>query len=229
MTRFVLVRHGETLDNRAGVLQGQAGKPLSDLGHRQAQRLAQRLAPFAFDACWSSDQDRARETAEHLVAPHGLVPLYVKALREVFVGTWQGLTSAQVLSQYPEEHAAWSRGEDIPRGGGERYEDVAIRCAAQLASIAEAFPHGTVLVVSHGAALRSAVHRLLGLPLGALGGLHNASLSVFDYLAGEPDRTVQHQAFRSATKTHVLHVWNDTGHELDPAEDALAKLLPRKP
>lgn len=228
MTRFVLVRHGETEDNRAGILQGQGGKPLSDVGHRQAARLAKRLAPFQFDACWCSDQERARETAAHLVEPHELVPLYVKALREVYVGTWQGLTGAQIFEKYPEEHAAWARGEDIARGGGERYEDVAIRCAAQLGAISEAFPTGTVLVVSHGAALRSATHRLLGLPLGALGGLHNASLSVFDYLAGEPDRSLQHQAFQSATNTHVLHVWNDTGHELDPAEDALAKLLPRK-
>lgn len=216
MTRMVLVRHGETEDNRAGVLQGQAGKPLSEEGHRQAKRLAERLAPFRFDACWSSDLPRARETAEHLVARHELVPLYVQALREVFVGTWQGKTPDQVKLEFPDEHAAWARGEDIPRGGGESYEDVAVRCGAALGQIAEAAPTGNVLVVSHGAALRATVHRLLGLPWGALGSLYNASLCVFDYATGPTART------------HVLHVWNDTGHVMGEEEDALGSLLPRK-
>lgn len=221
MTRLVLVRHGETEDNRAGVLQGQAGKPLSDEGHRQAKRLAQRLASFRFDACYSSDLPRARETAEHLVTPHELVPLYVRALREVFVGTWQGKTPEQVKIELPEEHAAWQRGEDIARGGGESYQDVAIRCGAALGQIAEAFPGGHVLVVSHGAALRATIHRLLGLPWGSLGSLYNASLCVFDFHAVAPEEG-------RGPKTHVLHVWNDTGHEMNPDEDALCSLLPRK-
>lgn len=225
MTRMVLVRHGETEDNRAGVLQGQAGKPLSAEGHRQAKRLAERFAAFRFDACYSSDLPRARETAEHLVAPHELVPLYVRALREVYVGSWQGKTPAQVKLEFPDEHAAWSRGEDIARGGGESYEDVAVRCGAALGQIAEAFPTGHVLVVSHGAALRATVHRLLGLPWGALGSLYNASICVFDFVGTPPAEDAEVSV---GPKTHVLHVWNDTGHEMNPEEDALCGLLPRK-
>lgn len=217
MTRFVCVRHGETLENRAGILQGQGGGPLSERGHAQAKRLAERLAPFVLDACYSSDQPRARETTEHLIAPHELTPLYVRALREVFVGTWQGKTPAQVALELPEEHAAWLRGEDIPRGGGERYEDVAIRVGACLGQIAEAFPNGHVLIVSHGAALRATVARLLGLSLLGLGGLHNASLSVFDYNV-DPERP---------NHPHCMHVWNDTGRA-DDMEDVLSALLRRR-
>lgn len=220
MTRFVLIRHGETLENRAGILQGQAGGPLSEVGHEQARRVGARLAPFRFDACYSSDQPRARETAEHVIASHELVPLYVRALREVFVGTWQGKTPGQVEAEFPEEHAAWMRGEDIPRGGGERYEDVAVRVGAALGQIAEAFPEGHVLIVSHGAALRATVQRLLGVPFAALGGLQNASLSLFDYHPTSEDV--------AANKPHCLHVWNDTGHMPDGTEDALCHLLRRK-
>ena len=225
MTRMVLIRHGETEDNRAGVLQGQAGKPLSEVGHAQARRLAQRLAPFRFDACWTSDQPRARETAEHLVAVHDLVPLITRGLREVYVGTWQGKTPGEISEEYPEQYAAWMRGEDIARGGGETYEEVSVRCGAALGSIAEAYPDGVVLIVSHGAALRSTMQRLLGLPLGALGGLHNTSISVFDYVVDGQKFSGDRHAWHD---THTLHVWNDTGHVLPDDEDALGSLLPRK-
>jgi broad specificity phosphatase PhoE len=63
MTRFVVVRHGETLWNLAGRVQGHADSELSPAGRAQAEALARRLAREPFDMLVSSDLGRAMATA----------------------------------------------------------------------------------------------------------------------------------------------------------------------
>lgn len=164
-TRLLLVRHGETDDNRNLVFQGQLGVGLNALGRDQASRLAARLAPAAERPAvlYTSDLDRARETAEILGAALGLEPTRDPDLREVYLGAWQGLSYAEIAERFPDEWAAWRAGKDIRRGGGETYAELGERVARSMARIASAHPGATSLVVSHGAALKSFVARVLGL------------------------------------------------------------------
>mgnify|MGYP001616981591 CR=1 FL=1 len=64
MTRFLLVRHGETPWNDQARYQGQEDIPLSEQGWAQAEHLAERLASESIDAIYASDLARARDTAQ---------------------------------------------------------------------------------------------------------------------------------------------------------------------
>lgn len=89
-------------------------------------------------------------------------------LRELHLGAWQGLTSEQARERFPDEHAAWRAGADIPRGGGETYGQAGERAAAAVACHMDAVPAGgTLVAVTHGGTARAALGVLLGLPAAA--------------------------------------------------------------
>ena len=89
-----LARHGETDWNREGRFQGHADPPLNGTGRAQAAQLAAGLADVELSAVYSSPLRRALETARVVAAAHELEAVALDALREVDVGSWQGLTRA---------------------------------------------------------------------------------------------------------------------------------------
>lgn len=210
-TRLILVRHGETEDNRRQVFQGQLGRGLNALGREQAGRLAARLSGAAERpaAIVCSDLERARETAEILGAALGLVPTLDPDLREVHLGRWQGLSHAEIAERFPDEWAAWRAGQDIRRGGGETYAELGVRVSRSLSAIADARPGATVLAVSHGAALKSFVAHVLG--------LGSAGMRAFRVQANTGVTVVER-----AEGSWRLLVWNDEAHLRDAVLAMLA-------
>jgi probable phosphoglycerate mutase len=208
-SRLILVRHGETDDNRNGVFQGQLGEGLNALGRKQAARLAARLSaadPPA--ALYTSDLARARETAAILGDALGFSPVPDPDLREVYLGGWQGLSYAEIAERFPEEWAAWRAGKDVRRGGGETYAELGDRVSRSMLRVAEAHPGQAAVVVSHGAALKSFVARVLGLGAEGMRAFRvqgNTGVSVVERDEG----------------LYRLLVWNDEGH----LHDAVLALL----
>ena len=145
MTTILLARHGETEWNRIGRYQGWADPPLNDTGREQAVALAEQLRATPFDAVYSSDLRRARETAEIVAAPHGVPVVVEPGLREVNVGEWSGLTRAEVERRFPG-------GE---RPGGETREEHSARVLAAAERIARRHPGERILLVSHGGTMRA--------------------------------------------------------------------------
>jgi probable phosphoglycerate mutase len=181
-TTLILLRHGETEWNLSGRWQGQAADtPLTELGREQARIVAGRLRSYPISAIYSSDLVRAFETAQIVGELLGVAPLVDPALRESDIGAWTGLTWDQIVVRYPDEVAAMMAGQEVRRGGGESYGELQARLAAAAANIAARHPGQTVLLVSHGAALRSLVAHALDASLVqmhriAIGG--NTALSV---------------------------------------------------
>jgi probable phosphoglycerate mutase len=110
-TRILLARHGETEWNRVGRWQGHADQPLNEAGRLQASELAERLAGDGITAVYSSDLARARETADAVADRLGLEVVEDEGLREIDVGSWSGLTRAEVERRFPEGYARWLQGE----------------------------------------------------------------------------------------------------------------------
>lgn len=179
---MVLWRHGQTSWNVERRFQGTTDIPLTETGVAQARRAARLLAALGPDAIVSSDLSRAAGTAAELAALTGLQPRFYQALRETYAGVWQGLTSDEIRERHGAEYAAWKRGEPVRRGGGELETEVAERAApVVLNEVDKLSEDGTLVVVSHGGAIRVTIGRLLGLPPShweSLGGLSNCCWSV---------------------------------------------------
>ena len=155
MSTILLVRHGETDWNRESRFQGHADPPLNELGREQARALAERLAGEPVAAVYASPLQRARETAEIVGSHLGLAVDTVEELREVDVGSWSGLTRAEIAERFPEAFARWL---DFGPGweDGETYEQMGERVLAALRGLAERHPGALVLVVTHGGPVRAA-------------------------------------------------------------------------
>ena len=150
MATILLARHGETDWNREGRWQGWADPPLNETGREQARALAEELRHTPFDAVYSSDLRRAHETAEIVAAPHRVAVVVDSGLREIDVGSWSGLTRAEITARFP----------DGKRPDGETHEQQATRVRAAVTRIARTHPGGRVLVVGHGGTIRS-IHDLI--------------------------------------------------------------------
>ena len=153
MTRILLARHGETDWNRVGRWQGQADPPLNDAGRGQAAELAERLAGDGIGAIYSSDLVRASQTARVVADRLGLAVVEDQGLREIDVGSWSGLTRAEVEQRFPEGYARWLGGE--LGHDGETREELTERVVGAVERIAAGHPSETILVVTHGGAIRA--------------------------------------------------------------------------
>ena len=163
MTTIVLVRHGETEWNRAGRWQGHADVPLSPIGRQQARLLADHLQEqgVRFDHVYASDLGRALETAQ-IVAAALRVPVHpLIELREMHIGGWSGLTSAEIRAAHPDQWALREAGGDFQRGGhGETWAAFCIRIGKVLDHLVTTHPNERLLIVTHGGSIRALLQHL---------------------------------------------------------------------
>ena len=164
MTTILLARHGESDWNRDRRWQGHADRPLSDLGREQASELADRLATTELDAIYSSDLERARETAAIVAEPHRLPVQELSELREVDVGSWSGLTRAEAEELFPEAFRRWTAGGE-GWDDGETYERLSERVLGAVLAIARRHPQDRVLIVAHGGSIRAVHAAALGVDI----------------------------------------------------------------
>jgi broad specificity phosphatase PhoE len=158
---ILLARHGESDWNHTKRWQGFADRPLTDRGRRQAAELADRLADTELDAVYSSDLQRARDTAEVVARSKGLEVRTTPDLREVDVGSWSGLTRAEAEARYPETYARWLEGGEGWEDG-ETYERLSKRVEKAIQRIAGEHDGQRVLVVAHGGTIRAIHANALG-------------------------------------------------------------------
>ena len=184
--RLVLWRHGQTLWNAENRHQGQIDIPLNDVGREQARHAAQTLLAMKPTHVIASDLERAFETGQILADLAGVSLSTDERLRETFAGEWQGMTRDEIVAKYPADYAAWGGDSEIRPGGGETRWEVSQRVVAAIEDALLKIPAGgTLVVASHGGALRSALGRLLGLDprqWTILGVLANAQWSVLSEL-----------------------------------------------
>ncbi|MFC4121985.1 histidine phosphatase family protein [Nonomuraea zeae] len=167
MTDLVLVRHGETVWHAENRYAGLSDIDLTARGLDQAARLAGWASEAGLTGVWASTLSRARITAEASAGQAGLTVRVDARLRELDFGEGDGLTSAEMQARFPEARAAFESDPAAhPLPGGEDPHQAAARFVEALHDIAAAHRGGRVLVVAHTTAIRLALCRLIGVPLG---------------------------------------------------------------
>jgi len=164
MLHLLLVRHGETDWNAQHRYQGQSDLPLNQLGIEQARRLARRLQPQKIDLVFSSDLQRALQTAEILTSSREIKLQTDPRLREMNFGMLEGHTFDEALERWPEMIASWLDDYNQPPEGGERIDKFIQRVSEFFAEIRQNCDEKTVLVVAHGGPLREIIQSMLGQP-----------------------------------------------------------------
>lgn len=166
--RLVLARHGQTPANVGRVLDTRLPGPgLTDLGRAQAEALGHELAGAdapPVTAVHHSAARRAGETAALACAPLGLVPRRVEGAYEVQVGVLEGRNDEAAIEEFGAVFSSWLAG-DLDRAfpEGESGHAVLGRLVPAIDEIRAAHDEGgTVVLVSHGAALRLLAPVLVG-------------------------------------------------------------------
>jgi len=189
--RIIIWRHGRTEWNVIDRYQGQADIPLDEVGYAQAIQAAEVLAAYRPSRVYSSDLTRCYQTAEMLAQRVGLDITTDKRLREIHVGSWEGLLGEEIRAADPELARRLWAGEEVRRSPtGESPSKVAERMVEALTEIAEAAEdQSTVVVVTHGLAGRVGACKFVGLPFDEwrrLGGLSNCAwVSIGRHRSGE--------------------------------------------
>jgi probable phosphoglycerate mutase len=153
---LLIVRHGESVANAEGRMQGQRDYPLSEAGQRQAAQLGRFLAAagLRFDAAYTSPLTRARETALALTTALGMPEAEpAPELLELNAGNLQGLTQAEIAEGFPGfMNRALTQLGDFSEYGGESYEDVQARVRSLVQRWHASHRHlqHRILAVAHG-------------------------------------------------------------------------------
>ncbi len=154
---LTLVRHGRTVANAGGLLQGRVDHPLDDLGRRQAAAVAASLVDV--DVVVSSPLARARATAEAIASTHG-IDVHVD---ERFIELDYGDYDQRPLSSIPASTwAEWQADPEFAPPGGERLLDLRQRVWPALESWAPTAQDQHLVVVSHVSPMKAAVQWALG-------------------------------------------------------------------
>jgi broad specificity phosphatase PhoE len=189
--RLILVRHGESEWNRSGRYQGQLDAPLSELGVRQAEALAVRLATEELDAIYTSPLQRARRTAEEIAKFHPTVPFKEDAaLLEIHHGDWQGLYATEVRERYAEQLQEW---RNFPTRcqmpNGESFSNILKRSLNFRERVCREYgPDASIVVSTHDVVVKILIADALGMHMDRINRLWitNASISVVEYTENLP-------------------------------------------
>ena len=155
MPTLHFIRHGETDWNAASRVQGMTDVPLSERGREQAEELATRLAGWPIGAVYSSDLQRALDTARPLADRLGLELVVDPILRERNFGAFEGLLDSEVEAQVDDSATFW-RDPDTRPDGGESRREVWNRIVGFLDALLEDPPADEIAIVSHGGPIRLA-------------------------------------------------------------------------
>lgn len=196
MPTLLLVRHGRTTANAAGVLAGRSpGVELDEKGRDQATQAGRRISAVPLAAVVSSPMERCRQTAELLSAEHdGATPAVEvdPGLSECDYGQWQGRPLAELAKE-----ELWAVVQNQPSAavfpGGESLRAMQARVVAAVrerdAAVAARDGAGAVwLAVSHGDLIKAVLADALGMHLDLFQRLdvHPGSVSVVRYGAARP-------------------------------------------
>jgi broad specificity phosphatase PhoE len=150
MTRFFLVRHGETAWNKQEVFRGQKDIPLNEMGKFQAEKTANKLQKEPIDAIYSSPLARAKETAQAIHKHHGAELIVEHRLTDIHFGKWQGLPHEEVKNSYPKLYTSWkTTPHTVTFPDGESLLQGYKRAKSLVEEISQQNRHKTVVLTSH--------------------------------------------------------------------------------
>ena len=167
MTKFIIVRHGQSKANEGGYLAGVTDIPLSSLGEKQAKAVSEYiLKKYEVDVIYSSPLERACNTVKGVADSLSLPIIKEDELREFNFGEWEGLPLEEIKSSFDDGYSKWAKdpGVFVPQGG-EAMAELQARVVKKLKEIGKIEDGKIVLIGSHSSVIRALLCHIQGLPL----------------------------------------------------------------
>ena len=185
LTTLIFVRHGQSEANLQKVFAGHTNTPLTELGHRQAERTAAFLKEYPISHIYASDLDRAMQTAEPTAKSHGLSVIPDPWMREIYAGEWEGRLYEDLMRDFSKSYETWRKdcGRAHPEGG-ESVVALSARIYAEVERILQKHKGECVAIFTHATPIRLLRAKWEGYPPEELSQVEfcaNASVSVVDY------------------------------------------------
>ncbi|MGN0609235.1 MAG: histidine phosphatase family protein [Oscillospiraceae bacterium] len=185
MTRIYFVRHAEAMGNVREFFQGRIDCDISEKGAKQLEKLAERFKTVDYDVIYSSPLIRTMKTAEAVNSRLKLPIIKDERLIEINGGVWEGRKWTEIAEKYPKEHDTWKNNmKAFEIEDGETMTEVYERMKAAVTDIADKNRGKTVVIVSHGCALRNYLSFAeFGSPdgLSEVGWSDNTAVSLIEY------------------------------------------------
>ena len=177
--KLIITRHGETIENQQGIIQGHLDGKLSEIGIEQAKKLADRLEREEIEYIYSSDLSRALNTTKEISRFYPSVPLEVtRELRERYLGDLQG-------EKAPENWASMKWSLELSRKFNlETSEEIFERAKNFSERLQNKHYREKVLLVAHNGINQALITYLLGRSwqdIGRLKKLGNTSVTIFGF------------------------------------------------
>ena len=156
-TKIYFIRHGQSLGNVQFKFLGHTDLDLTELGYLQAKATADYLSDVSFDAIYSSNLLRAFNTAKANADLRGMEVIPRVGLQEIFCGDWEDMISSDIEEKYGSLYTYdWPyRYGTFTFPNGESTIAAGKRFYAEVLSIVKNHIGKTILVVAHGAVIRS--------------------------------------------------------------------------
>lgn len=169
MTKIILTRHGHVDGIKPKRFRGRAELALTDLGQRQADAVAARIAAtWTPVAVYTSGLQRCVATGAKIAAACGVKASVVDGLMDIDYGQWQMRVQDEVKAEQPELYRLWHEAPQLMRfPDGESLQDLVARTSAALRFVLARHPKETVVLVGHDSVNRALLLQLLDQPLSA--------------------------------------------------------------
>lgn len=156
MTTLLLIRHGESAANRAGVFAGNYDAELLEHGFIQARCTAKYISEnYNVTKVFASDLHRAYHTGKCVADELGLEVSKNSNLREIAAGKWDGVSFEEIYKNWSEEFTIWMN--DLAHAscpGGETVTGLGERVFGELGRIARENDGETIVIATHATPVR---------------------------------------------------------------------------
>jgi uncharacterized phosphatase len=210
MTKFYILRHGETEWNHNNRYCGRTDIPLSCTGIKQVNAVSQILKGINFAKIYSSPLIRAKETARLIKGNLSLTTSIEidERLIEIDFGRWEGKTKSQIQNEFPELWLKWTNTPSNTKAGetGETANEAYNRVYNFYHEKAQQYPNENILVVAHNTLNRIFIAGTLGLPFSKYRKLVQSNTGISILEINKDNEFIWYQV------NSFLHISNGSNH-----------------
>lgn len=205
-TRLIFVRHAEAEGNKIRHFHGWTDSEITEKGHLQAERVAERLKDIDIDVIYSSSLHRTRQTAGYIAKARGLEVITSDDLREINGGDWEDIPWTELEQRWPDEYRTWENDpHKVRMPNGETMEQFQSRLLNEVMSIIKEHEGKNICIVTHGTAIRAMICHFRACALEEMINVawcDNTAITIIDYEDG---------AFNTVTEGDSTHLGTDLG------------------